>query len=83
MTNITSIQSLTTELPPSCIAFVPARPEYFVIGTYFLHPKDHPTTQPGAVQDDLDSNTEHGSDEQRRSGSLILCRLANDDMSEQ
>ena len=37
MTALPSIRSLTLHQPPSCIAFCPTQPQYFVVGTYFLH----------------------------------------------
>lgn len=52
MTSIKSVSSITLDLPPSCISFCPTRPQFFVVGTYFLHP---------AV-----SVPQDGSDEQRR-----------------
>lgn len=72
MTLISSIQSLTLDLPPSCIAFCPTQPQYFVVGTYYLHPK--------ALEDastDL-SGTEQTA--QKRTGSLVLFRLDSETM---
>lgn len=39
MQEIKSIHSRVLDLPPSCIAFCPSKPQYFVVGTYYLHPK--------------------------------------------
>jgi diphthamide biosynthesis protein 7 len=35
---ISSVTSLTLDLPPSCIALCPTHPRFFAVGTYFLHP---------------------------------------------
>lgn len=40
MALLSSIQSLTLDLPPSCIAFCPRQPQLFVVGTYHLHRKE-------------------------------------------
>ncbi|KAH9827564.1 DSBA-like thioredoxin domain [Teratosphaeria destructans] len=69
------------DLPPSCVAFCPTSPEHFVVGTYFLHPKDE---QKNTVSDAIDgpNSTAAGADgndeAQKRSGSLVLYRLAGD-----
>ena len=52
-------QSLTVELPPSCISFVPFNTDHFIIGTYFLE------------EDESGS----AGDTQTRSGSLLLFHL--------
>ena len=61
------------ELPPSCIGFSPADPQFFVVGTYLLVSESDtsPTTQ---VQD-VDNS---GRRVQVRSGSLILFYLKGD-----
>lgn len=75
--NIASLQSLVLDLPPSCIEFCPAHPDYFVIGTYNLQ-KEEP-------EEDQNSNAsvEAGGDEiikkpQSRNGSLVVFRLTED-----
>ena len=40
MAQLPSLASLTLDLPPSCIAFCPSKPQFFVVGTYLLHPKE-------------------------------------------
>jgi hypothetical protein len=60
---LSSCQSLSLDLPPSCLAFCPAHPAYFVVGTYYLE------TQIG--QDDERKAS------QSRNGSLIVFRLAD------
>lgn len=88
MTAISSIRSLTLDLPPSCVAFCPSQPEYFVVGTYLLHPKesrDYPTTTSAGITENvqvqhLDSEAVGDQSPQRRTGSLILFRLDGDTM---
>jgi diphthamide biosynthesis protein 7 len=65
--DITSETSTILDLPPSAVAFCPSHPDYYVVGTYFLHPKE--------VIDD--SKNEESSDEapQKRTGTLVLYRL--------
>ena len=91
MAVIPSTSSLTLDLPPSCIAFSPSTPHFFVIGSYFLHPKEQQTTGPdtaGTVAAEGDENDrpidgsieqeDQGSErlgKQLRTGSLILFRL--------
>ncbi|KAK5110503.1 hypothetical protein LTR85_001016 [Meristemomyces frigidus] len=81
MTSITSIDSLNLDLPPSCIAVCPTQPQYFVVGTYCLHPKEAlqgvDVGSGGTLSGENDSVV---SEElpQRRSGSLILYQLDND-----
>lgn len=55
-----SIHSTSLEIPPSAVAFCPSHPNYYVVGTYFLHPMapGEPTDAP-----------------QKRTGTLILYRL--------
>lgn len=91
MSTVTSTTSLTLALPPSCIAFCPSRPEQFVVGTYFLHPREaqsqgtsnleEPADVDDAEQNSISASDEksHVDQEQKRTGSLILFRLGRDD----
>lgn len=72
MTSINSIQSLTLDIPPSCIEFCSAAPQYFVVGTYFLEKKEQDASQSEAGEEDV---PEEG---QKRTGSLIVFRLDGD-----
>ena len=65
--DIRSETSTILDLPPSAVAFCPSHPEFYVVGTYFLHPKE----------ENDDSNNEEASEEapQQRTGTLILYRL--------
>jgi diphthamide biosynthesis protein 7 len=65
--DIRSETSTILDLPPSAVAFCPSNPDYYVVGTYFLHPKE----------ENNHSKNEESSDEvpQKRTGTLILYRL--------
>lgn len=58
---LSSSKSTNLELPPSAVAFSPSHPEYYVVGTYFLHPKEDEDAPSDAPQ--------------KRTGTLILYRL--------
>lgn len=83
MATVTSLSRLTLDLPPSCIAFCPTAPQFFVVGTYFLHPtndeKQHTDRGAHGTHDGEDSSSETvPTSQQRRCGSLILFQLAED-----
>ncbi|KAL8651185.1 MAG: hypothetical protein Q9210_003401 [Variospora velana] len=59
------VTSKTLELPPSCMHFVPSQSQYFIVGTYDLAIGD-----PGSA-----------SSESRRSGSLIVFRYADRELT--
>jgi diphthamide biosynthesis protein 7 len=65
MQSVQHLQSLTLDLPPSCIEFCPRDSQYAVIGTHNLE-------KPDAEQ----AAGNEGSKGQVRNGSLILVRLA-------
>nr|POE74348.1 diphthine methyltransferase [Quercus suber] len=73
MASVTSIKTLTLDLPPSCLQFCPSEPEYFVIGTYYLHQND-------GAEDEGNPTPSISTTPQRRSGSLIVYRLDGDDI---
>lgn len=87
MALISSLKALTLDLPPSCVAFCPSRPQYFVVGTYFLHPKEQEgagvnNSDGGVAESDARHNSiqqeaerERRDGKQLRTGSLILFRL--------
>lgn len=56
--------TLTLDLPPSCIAFVPSHPIDFLVGTYHLE----------------DPGSNGGRSETRRNGSLSLYRMTDNIM---
>lgn len=59
--DLSSSKSTVLDLPPSAVAFCPSHPEYYVVGTYFLHPKEDESTPSDAPQ--------------KRTGTLLLYRL--------
>lgn len=61
-TPLASIQSLTLDLPPSCIEFCPEYPDYFCVGTYSL------------VEDEARAQGD-SSRPQSRHGSIVVFRL--------
>jgi hypothetical protein len=75
---ITSETSTVLDLPPSAVAFCPSRPEYYVVGTYFLHPKENNNDGNSNSNGNGNSNSEESSSSeapQKRTGTLILYRL--------
>ncbi|OJD32536.1 wd40 repeat-like protein [Diplodia corticola] len=71
MASIKSIRSLTLDIPPSCIEFVPGHPELFVVGTYYLEKK----------QDEEATAESTNGQPQQRTGSLLLFRLDGDEVT--
>lgn len=72
---ILSKAALTLDLPPSCVQFSPRHPDYFVVGTYNLQ-KDDPAGGP-----DEGSDAGGARRPQSRNGSLVVFRVANDELS--
>ena len=87
---IKSLKSVTLDLPPSCIEFCPARPEYFVVGTYNLQQDPSEAGEgDGDVADPEENNDNDDIDDearqqakqpQSRNGSLLLFSLKDADM---
>lgn len=81
--SIKSIHALQLDFPPSCIEFCEQDPEYFVIGTYFLAPREDnansTTSENDGSQEDTDEINPAGGPQQRE-GSLILFKLEGDQM---
>ncbi|KAI1656113.1 hypothetical protein F4813DRAFT_365397 [Daldinia decipiens] len=69
---ITSLKSLTLDLPPSCIEFCPGHPDYFVVGTYNLQKEDKLDTDLVARDDEEEQQVKKT---QTRDGSLVLFKL--------
>lgn len=69
----------TLDLPPSCIEFSQASPEYFVVGTYNLE-KDDAEGPPHDQEGDEDDKSKNEVKAQERNGSLVLYRLENDEL---
>ncbi|KAI0389346.1 hypothetical protein F5Y17DRAFT_449338 [Xylariaceae sp. FL0594] len=74
---IKSARSLTLDLPPSCIEFCPAYPEYFVVGTYNLQ-KDTVLEAEESGAPNKDDGHPNAVKPQTRNGSLVVFRLAKD-----
>ncbi|KAK8097316.1 hypothetical protein PG999_013260 [Apiospora kogelbergensis] len=72
-------QSLTLDLPPSCIEFCPASPRYFVVGTYNLQKEEGPTGDRDADSDGDDTTQVAARQSQTRNGSLVVFQLDDDD----
>lgn len=68
MPSIEHLQSLTLDLPPSCVEFCPKDSQYAVIGTYNLQNQDGEET--------ADGDEEGQKKAQQRNGSLILIRVS-------
>ena len=79
MTSIPSVvATLILDLPPSCIAFCPSQPDYFVVGTYYLHAKDNSEHANEVAPGSEEGKNGHEAEQQNRSGSLILYKLDGD-----
>jgi diphthine methyl ester acylhydrolase len=79
MTSIHSIHSVLVDLPPSCVAFCPSQPQLFVVGTYFLHPREQQEDGAGDPSARLTETQPTPADgAQQRSGSLILYQIDGD-----
>ncbi|KAF5004528.1 hypothetical protein FDECE_8983 [Fusarium decemcellulare] len=68
---VSSKVSLTLDLPPSCIQFCPAYPEYFVVGTYNLQRDEKQEGQDG----DEDESSAATKTPQCRNGTLLVFRV--------
>jgi diphthamide biosynthesis protein 7 len=73
MPSIQHLQSITLDLPPSCIEFCPTDPQYAVVGTYNLEKEEgdqpfEPTEEDGQPKS------------QQRNGSLILIKFNGDEV---
>ncbi|EME81522.1 uncharacterized protein MYCFIDRAFT_119031, partial [Pseudocercospora fijiensis CIRAD86] len=87
MAQVDAVCSLTLDLPPSCIAFCPNQSNFFVVGTYYLHGKE----QQGDVreannaeppsEDPKNTPPSAGESAQKRTGSLILFQLEQDNIT--
>ncbi|KAF2190253.1 hypothetical protein K469DRAFT_736744 [Zopfia rhizophila CBS 207.26] len=71
------LQSLTLDLPPSCVEFWPLNPQYAVVGMYNLE-------KPEAEQEESKSSeasVEREKKIQQRNGSIILLQVIGDDVN--
>jgi diphthamide biosynthesis protein 7 len=72
--SVASVWSSTLELPPSCIEFSPAHPNFFVVGTYNLQ-KDEESTQEQISKRDEEDEHQESRQPQSRDGSLLVFKL--------
>ncbi|KAF4976625.1 hypothetical protein FZEAL_6739 [Fusarium zealandicum] len=70
---VSSKVSLTLDLPPSCIQFCPAHPEFFVVGTYNLQKDDEEQRQDEG--EDEDGSAAASKTPQSRNGSLLVFKV--------
>ncbi|KAL1853648.1 hypothetical protein Daus18300_011683 [Diaporthe australafricana] len=71
---IKSFQSMTLDLPPSCIEFCPSHPSYFLVGTYNLE-KNEAEQKNAASDEDEDEDEAQAKQIQSKSGSIIVFEL--------
>lgn len=72
--SITSLRSLTLDLPPSCIEFCPSHPSYFIVGTYNLEKEEAPSAEHDGPEDVVEGS-EATKKSQSRNGSLVVFQL--------
>ncbi|KAI4864517.1 hypothetical protein F4820DRAFT_423369 [Hypoxylon rubiginosum] len=71
--SIAPLRSLTLDLPPSCIEFCPAHPEYFIVGTYNLQKEEDESAVQVPLEDEEQQQTKKHV--QNRNGSLVIFQL--------
>lgn len=76
--SVSSTQSVMLDLPPSCIEFCPAHPDFFVVGTYNLEKSE----DSGQIADEVDEDgegqapgTNAAKQPQSRNGSIVVFQL--------
>ncbi|XXH01123.1 pre-rRNA processing [Hypoxylon texense] len=70
--SIIPLRSLTLDLPPSCIEFCPAHPDFFIVGTYNLQKEEEESAVEVPLEDEEQQQTKHV---QTRNGSLVVFQL--------
>ncbi|KAL2351655.1 hypothetical protein BJ546DRAFT_851892 [Cryomyces antarcticus] len=78
MAAISSIRSMTLDLPPSCIEFCPENPDYFVVGTYKLWKQE----EEGGESTSTEASDAESRKEQRRTGSLVTFTIKGDEITQ-
>lgn len=73
---IESLQTLFLDKPPCCIEFSPSSRQLFVVGTYNLQDD----AEKALLEADDPAVPSTSQNKQRRDGSLIVYRLAEDQM---
>lgn len=73
---IKSFQSLTLDLPPSCVEFCPRYPSHFLVGTYNLEKNEAEERETVKSEDQDEPEVEiEAKRSQSRSGSIIVFEL--------
>ncbi|KAJ0115881.1 hypothetical protein J7T55_004050 [Diaporthe amygdali] len=73
---IKSFQSLTLDLPPSCVEFCPRYPSHFLVGTYNLEKNEAEERETVKSEDQDEPEVEvEAKKSQSRSGSIIVFEL--------
>lgn len=78
MSEVDHLQSLTLDLPPSCIEFWPLDPQYAIIGTYNLEKSSNNPGTSSEADDVEEQVDETKARSQQRNGSLILIQVEGD-----
>ena len=71
---IKSFQSMTLDLPPSCIEFCPRYPSHFLVGTYYLETNETEVKDTEKNNDGVEAEVE-AEQAQSKSGSIIVFAL--------
>jgi len=69
-------QSLVLDLPPSCIEFCPAYPDYFIVGTYNLQKDEN--REPVVEDGEDEPSIGPAKRVQSRNGSVMVFCLQDD-----
>ncbi|KAF1957779.1 hypothetical protein CC80DRAFT_33691 [Byssothecium circinans] len=77
MASISSLRSLTLDLPPSCVEFWPLNPQYAVVGTYNL---EKPTTNGDGEFNEPETEKVGKQKPQERNGSIVLVKVVDDEV---
>jgi len=76
MTSIKSTYRSELPLPPSCVAFFPLDPKYFVVGTYYLERNE----DQGEEDTSAENESRQEPKSQSRHGTLIVNEIRGDEM---
>lgn len=71
---IKSFQSMTLDLPPSCVEICPRYPSHFLVGTYYLETTEAEVKDAEKDKDGDDAEVE-AKQAQSKSGSIIVFEL--------
>lgn len=71
---INSFQSMTLDLPPSCVEFCPRYPSHFLVGTYYLETSEAESKDITKDNDEDEVEVE-AKQAQSKSGSILVFEL--------